>query len=134
MTYYSVNKILEIMKMYSIYKENVRNYKREHASVGVAQLGIEATMPKANTISDVVADEALKHVEDVHIFAEMKTDIKYLEDRWHRVTGEQDEKILSLRLDGYSAWQIARVSRCSERKVYNRLESIARMIGGFAEI
>src|SRR5699024_3213384 len=57
MTYYSTEKILEIIKHYHTNMQNIKEWQRDHASVGVVKMGIEATMPKANTLSDVVANE-----------------------------------------------------------------------------
>src|SRR5699024_5386640 len=134
MTYYSTEKILEIIKHYHTNMQNIKEWQRDHASVGVVKMGIEATMPKANTLSDVVANEAIRQIEDSKFFTEMETDIKYLQQRWDRVTNESDARILSLKLGGLSSWEIGNVVQCSERNVNKRLWVVAKTIQGCSEI
>src|SRR5690625_3247017 len=96
MTYYSVDKILQIIKDYHRNIELLNERKKYHASAGVSQLNEEATLPRANTLSDVTANEAIRHVEDSKFIADIKTDIKYLHDRLDRITNERDAQILNI--------------------------------------
>lgn len=127
LSYYTVDKVLEIIRGYS---NNIQNAKEsmEYASVGVAQYGIEATMPRGNTTSDVVANEAIRMVTGTGYFANMITDIKYLQDRWDRVTNEKDATVLNLRLDGLSSAEIGQILGCSERNVNIVLRRVAETI------
>src|SRR5690625_3223966 len=134
MTYYDIPKILEIIKQYNIDIKTLAERRKEYASVGVTQYGIESTLPKAQGVnSDVVANEAIRHVEDNMFFANMETDIKYLQDRWDRVTNETDAQILSLRLDGLSAREIGRILRCTDRTIHVRLRRIAETIKSYPQ-
>src|SRR5690625_4529231 len=100
MTYYDIPKILEIMKEYHIYRANMPDGNKEYASVGVTVYDEEAILPRANTISDVTANEALRGIDELPIFAQMRTDMKYIDDRLDRVTDKKDIEILALRLEG----------------------------------
>lgn len=133
MSYYTVKKILEIINLYHININNVRDLTRDIASVGVAQYGIESSLPRGNTISNIVEKEALRQIETNAFFAQMMTDIKFLQDRWDRVTNEQEAQILSLRLTGYSVRDISERLKISRKSVYLKLENIARTIGGYPQ-
>ena len=133
MTYYSVDKILEIIKMYHVNIKNVHNFSKEMASVGVAQYGIEASLPKGTNISDIVEKEAIRQIEGNKVFAEIITDIKYLQDRWDRVTNDTDAHILKLRLDGLSAHDIGQILNRTDRMIHIRLRRIAETIKGVVE-
>ena len=99
---YTVNKVLDIIKNYKHYQEAICNHKKEYASVGVAQGGIESVMPKAQGgTSDPTGNEAIKHVEDITAMSKIATDIKYVQDRLYRVPKEY-ESILDLRLSGHT--------------------------------
>src|SRR5690625_133316 len=128
MTYYSVDKILQIIKDYHRNIELLKNKRKHYASVGVSQLNEEATLPRANTLSDETANEAIRHVEDRKFIADIKTDIKYLHDRLDRITDERDAQILNMRLQGHSTSDIAIQHNCSRRNVDKRLRAIAKTI------
>lgn len=127
MTYYNTTKILEIMKNYSQYRKAIQCFKREYSSVGVAMYGIEATMPRGNTITMQVENEAIRQVESVKVFADMATDMKYLDDRLDRVD-ENDKHILQMRLDGYDVTNIALIEQCSKSTIHRTLNRTARAI------
>lgn len=127
MTYYNTRKILEIMKDYHVNTQAIKAHKKDYASVGVGKYGIEATMPRANTISNPVENEAIRQMEDVKHFANIQTDIKYLDDRLHRVPNKY-KYILGLRLLGYSVTDIQESIGKSRGYVHNRLIRIAKSI------
>lgn len=131
MSYYTAKKVKEIIKSYQHNNRLLEGRKPPMKSVGVAQGGIESVMPKASGgTSDVVASEAMRQIESNRYYAELATDIKYITDRWDRVTNECDAMILKHRLDGLSATDIALIMQCSRRKIYNRLDDIANAIAG----
>src|SRR5699024_3705995 len=101
MTYYNTSKVLQIIKDYHVYKTNIANAcVRDYASAGVTADTEESTLPRTNKISDVTANEALRGIDDLPVVAQMRTDIKYLEDRLDRVTDEIEIEILALRMEG----------------------------------
>lgn len=129
MTYYTTEKVLEIIKDYQVYKGNMQEGDKGYSSVGVAQYGIEATMPKAQgTTSDVVANEAIKQVGESLVIASMRTDAKYLEDRLYRVEDEILKEILALRMEGHTIRDIAEVTLYSKSNVHKLLVKIAKII------
>ena len=133
MTCYTVDKILSIINSYHINVNNVREISREMASVGVSQYGVESSLPKSNAISNVVEKEAMRQMEMSTFFADMITDMKYLQDRWDRVTEETEAQILAMRLSGYSATDISMRLKMSRKNVYLKLRNIARIIGGYPQ-
>lgn len=131
MTYYSVDKILDLIKMYHVNIEQIKSWQREYASVGVTVYDEEATLPKGNQISDTVANEAIRLVNDDIVFNMIETDVKYIQDRLDRVTEKEDAVILSMRLSGYSVQDIANVHSVTTRTIHRRLEKIAMLIQGY---
>lgn len=131
MTYYNTSKVLQIIKDYHVYKVNIANAcKRDYASVGVTAYNEEATLPRANTISDVTANEALRGIDELPVVSQMRTDIKYLEDRLDRVTDEIEIEILALRMEGLSASDIGAITLYSTRQIHRKLVDIAKLING----
>lgn len=130
MTYYNKQKVKEILKMYHHYSLLINSYKKEYASVGVTVYSEEAVMPRANTISDVTANEAIKHHEDIKYTADAKTDLKYVNDRLHRVSKEL-EHTLELTILGYDVNEISHIKACSKRKIYKELDKISAQICNF---
>lgn len=125
---YSINDIVEIINSYSVNINNIYEHNNDDdmESVGVAVL---TSQPSAPGVSDQVANQAIKRVNNGLIFAEMKTDIKYLHQRLHRVTNERQAQILNLRLQGHSASDISEVIGVSRSTIYNQLKIIAGIIG-----
>ena len=114
---YTTQKVLDIIKNYKHYQEAICNHKKEYASVGVAQGGIESVMPKAQGgTSDPTGNEAIKHVEDITAMSKIATDIKYVQDRLYRVPKEY-ETILDLRLSGHTVREIAFLQHRSYRYI-----------------
>lgn len=126
--YYSIDKILNIMKMYHTNLSNLQEIKKGMSSVGVSQYGEQAALPHGNTISSVTENEALRQIEQTKILSEIITDMKYIQDRWHRITDEQEAIIFHLRLNGYSALDISQVVKVSETHVYRTLKQIAEKL------
>src|SRR5699024_1811963 len=125
---YTTQKVLDIIKNYKHYQEAICNHKKEYASVGVAQGGIESVMPKAQgTTSDPTGNEAIRHVEDITAMSKIATDIKYVQDRLYRVP-KKYERTLDLTLSGHSVIDIANLTHRSVRAIYRELNCIAECI------
>ncbi|MEN2765764.1 hypothetical protein [Ornithinibacillus xuwenensis] len=131
--YYTISRILDIIKNYHINIKNVNEFGNDIKSVGVAQYGIEATLPKGNVISSVVEREVMRQIQENRFIANMITDIKYIQQRWSRVTNEKEAQVLSLRLDGYKVTDIAEILRMERSNVYRLLERAARRIKGYPQ-
>lgn len=131
--YYSINKILNIIKNYHINIKNMKELQIEARSVGVSQYGIDSSMPKGNTISSVVENEVLRQMENVKFWADMATDIKYVQERLHKITDEQEAKVLHLRLDGCSVVEIAKLLGIERAHVYRLLKNIAKTIKSYPQ-
>lgn len=124
---YSVEHILKIMEEYHIYRRNLNEGIKDYASVGVS---IITDMPLPSSLSDNVADEAIKMVEDVPYFNKIRTDMKYLEDRLDRVESEKLQTVMFYRLDGMTIRDIASVTEYSKTHIHRLLNEIAKCIKG----
>lgn len=124
---------MQIIKYYHINIQNIKELQEDMKSVGIAQYGDMAALPHGNNISSVVENEALRRIEDTKFWSRVITDIKYIQDRWYRVTDEQEAKVLSLRLDGYSVNDIAHLLKMDRSNVYRMLRKIARRMKGYPQ-
>ena len=125
---YTVNKVLDIIKNYHHNITILKEYRRTMKSVGVAQSGIESVMPKAQGgTSDPTGNEAVRLAGDASYFAELATDIKYLQDRLDRVPKEY-EAILDLRLTGHTVREIAFLQHRSYSHINKSLKHVAECI------
>lgn len=132
--YYSVEKILSIIRQYHINMNNINTLMHDSIkSVGVSQYGLESSLPKANNISRVVENEVIRREENSMFFAEMLTDMKYLQDRWGRVSDEKEALVLQLRLDGHSISDIAEILKMTRSGVYRMIERIALQIKNYPQ-
>lgn len=102
-------------------------------SVGVSQYGIESSLPKGNNISKVVENEAIRRVENTKVWAEMITDVKYIQARWHRITDEKEASILNMRLSGYEISEISQAMKMSRGHVYKVIREIAKAIKSYPQ-
>ena len=128
MTVYTVEKVKSIIKNYHHNITILKEYRRTMKSVGVAQSGIESVMPKAQGgTSDPTGNEAVRLAGDSSYFAELATDIKYLQDRLDRVP-KKYERTLDLTLSGHSVIDIANLTHRSVRAIYRELNCIAECI------
>lgn len=129
MTYYNKQKIKEIIKMYHHNTMLLKEHKKDYSSVGVAQGGIESTLPKAQgQTSDVVANEAIRQINANRYYSNIATDIKYVADRLYRITDERDAQIVNMFMLGNGIHDIANYFNCSRRNVDVRLDRIADTI------
>lgn len=125
---YTTQKVLDIIKNYHHNITILKEYRRTMKSVGVAQSGIESVMPKAQGgTSDPTGNEAVRLAGDASYFAELATDIKYLQDRLDRVPKEY-ETILDLRLSGHTVREIAFLQHRSYSYINKSLKHIAECI------
>lgn len=132
--YYSVNRILKIIHTYHVNMKNIKEMEQGlNASVGVAQYGIEATLPKGNAITKVVENEAIRQVDNSRYWAETITDMKYIQDRWHRITDEKEAMILNLRLNGITVAEISYIMHMSQSGIYKCLRKIAKTIKSYPQ-
>jgi len=129
--YYSIQKILQIMKDYHRNIQNITDMEQEDMqSVGVAQYGIEASMPKAGGISQVVENEAIRRVDSSRFWSIVSTDIAYIQDRLHKVkvTDDKFAMVLHMRLDGYSVEHIGRQLGMDRSNAYRILRRVVKVI------
>lgn len=123
--YYTPKKIMEIIADYHINIKNAHNMKYETVSVGIAQYGDDAGMPRSGGITRSVENEALRQIENTKYWSKKLTDIKYIQDRWYRITEEKDARVLSMRLDGMSVSEIADAEKRDRSSIHRQLTAIA---------
>lgn len=130
MSYFSVDRVKEIINDYHVNLENVREHRVEYDSIGVQSL---CSLPKGNAVSDVTCNEAMSKVSENQFMDSIISDMKYIDDRVHRVKVEQDAEILDFKLQGCSTLDIAQMIGMSRQTVDRRFNVIAREINGLSK-
>ena len=131
--YYSIDKILQIIHQYHTNINALQTVEREYKSVGVSQYGDDAAMPRGNRISSPTEIEAMRLIENNKVWSKMMTDIKYIQQRWDRVTDEQEAMVLHLRLSGYTMLDISQIIGKSKTQTYRLLRNAAKAIKGYPQ-
>ncbi len=94
-------------------------------SVGISLI---TDMPSGNRLSDNTANEAIRLHDHSISQKETITDIKYLQQRTHRITDEKDARVLNLLMQGYNMREVAEITQQSRQSVHYRLDAIAKDI------
>ena len=122
---YTPNKVKQIIKDYYINLKTLQETQIDMKSVGIS---IITDIPSGNRLSDNTANEAIRLHDHELSQKEILTDIKYLQQRTHRITCENNAQVLNLMMQGYSITDIASITEQSRQHVYNRLDRIANEI------
>ena len=129
---YSRMKVLNIIKNYHsnlCYTQEVLD--RAVKSVGVAQYGIEAAMPKSKGgHSSQTENQAIKSLYATKNISKKLTDMKYLQDRLYRIDDEKDAIIIYSVMQGKSYTETAQMIGCDRSLITKRMENIVDKICG----
>lgn len=133
-TLYSKEKVISIIRNYQNNVRYVEEIKKESvSSVGVAQYGEEAAMPKAQggKKSSDTENQVIRTEEILSKRArEIQSDMKYLLDRLHRIEDEKDAIIVHSVMHGKNYKEVADFLKCDASLITWRMNKIADVIRG----
>jgi len=99
-----------------------------------AAYGIQASMPKANTISDSTSREVIQRERKHKALTKFEKKVNFIENRSLYITDDRELTILNCLLTGMSIVAISQHMGFSERKVYSIKDDIVKKMMENAEI
>lgn len=125
---YTPTEIEQMIKDYhwmtNIIETNVFNYD----STGVAQYGIESSMPRSSGNGDKVFVRVLKNDVQGQKYQKLIQKVQFVDEKEQVVENEKDYYILQLLKRGKNFKQIAVFMECSHVNIYHRLQKIAKLM------
>lgn len=125
---YTPTEIEQIIKDYhwmtNIIETNVFNYE----STGVAQYGIESSMPRSSGNGDKVFVRVLKNDKQGQKYKKLVEKVQFVDEHEDVIENEKDFYILQLLKRGKNFKQIAVFMECSHVNIYHRLQKIAKQM------
>ena len=125
---YTPTEIEQMIKDYhwmtNIIETNVFNYE----STGVAQYGIESSMPRSSGNGDKVFVRVLKNDTQGQKYQKLIQKVQFVDEKEHIIENEKDYYILQLLKRGKNFKQIAVFMECSHVNIYHRLQKITKMM------
>lgn len=125
---YTPTEIEQMIKDYhwmtNIIETNVFNYD----STGVAQYGIESSMPRSSGNGDKVFVRVLKNDVQGQKYQKLIQKVQFVDEKEQVVENEKDYYILQLLKRGKNFKQIAVFMECSHVNIYHRLQKIAKQM------
>lgn len=127
---YSTKQVLTLIKEYQKNVKAIAHLRKEYLESicggNIAQYGIESSMPKAvGQTSDPVFKEVNRLLKQDKVIQRFENKVKYIQNRWDRVTDETQEVILSQVLSGTSYEYIAETMGISKQRVHQIINDIA---------
>lgn len=129
--YYDKERVISIIRNYH---SNLR-YTQEvlddvTRSVGVAQYGIEAVMPKpqGGKSSSDTEKQVVRTIQATKHISKKLTDMKYLQDRLYRIEDEKDAIILYSVMQGKNYAEVGELLECDRSVVKRRIDNIAELL------
>ncbi|ULG73011.1 hypothetical protein [Macrococcus brunensis] len=125
----------QIAKMIKEYQTNVRavarlrkEYIDDVCGAGIAQYGIEATMPKPQgQTSDPVLREVQRLMRQDAVITKYEQKVLYIQNRWDRVTDEKQAMIFNLVLSGLPMDKVAETVGVTSQRIHQIINVIAEL-------
>ncbi|WP_210126550.1 hypothetical protein [Mammaliicoccus sp. N-M50] len=127
---YSTKQVLTLIKEYQDNVKTIARLRKEYienvCGGNIAQYGIESSMPKAvGQTSDPVFREVTRLLKQDKMLNRYENKIKYVQDRWDRVSDETQETILNQVLSGVSYEEIAKTMGKTPSRISQIVKEIA---------
>jgi len=114
------NDIEQALRNYHWMLNQVERLERELANVEpslIPPYGIEASMPKANQISDKVGKTVIKRDEESRHLKKLKAKIAFIDNGLKNIENDLEKAVMLCIMDGLSQFQISQHFKISEGKV-----------------
>jgi fibronectin type 3 domain-containing protein len=106
----------------------IKTSLKDYEFTGVAASGIESIMPKGSGTSDTIAGEVIRREAKNIRLSRMEEQVKYIQDRVHKVEDPIYITIIECLLDGLTVSEISRHLRCMRQTVYNKIDKIVEQM------
>jgi len=123
------NDIEQALRNYYWMVNQVERLERELTNIEpmiVPPYGIEASMPKANQISDKVGNTVIKRDEESRHLKKLKAKIAFIDNGLKNIENDLEKAVMLCIMDGLSQFQISQHFKISEGKVSSIKSHIVR--------
>lgn len=130
---YTLDQVIELINNYkenfTVYTNLMKEYQDVMIGGNIAQYGEQAGMPKAQgTTSNLVWNELQRLIRQDKMISKYEVKVRYIQNRWDRVTDEKQAIILSQKLNGKSNAEIGKMLECDPRTVNKIVREIAVLL------
>ncbi len=130
---YSTEKIMDLINNYPYYisrlKELDAQYKSEVGGGSTSQYGIDAAMPKAQGgNSDPVHNDTIRRMKMDKELNRLQAKVRYIQNRWDRITDERTALVFNLRLNGMTYQSIAKEVGISPQRAHSIMNEVCETL------
>ncbi|MEZ2459318.1 hypothetical protein ACBR55_12125 [Salinicoccus roseus] len=130
---YSTEKIMDLINNYPYYisrlKELDAQYKSEVGGGATSQYGIDAAMPKAQGgNSDPVHNDTIRRMKMDKELNRLQAKVRYIQNRWDRITDERTALVFNLRLNGMTYQSIAKEVGISPQRAHSIMNEVCETL------
>ncbi|KIH69931.1 hypothetical protein [Salinicoccus roseus] len=130
---YSTEKIMDLINSYPYYisrlKELDAQYKSEVGGGATSQYGIDAAMPKAQGgNSDPVHNDTIRRMKMDKELNRLQAKVRYIQNRWDRITDERTALVFNLRLNGMTYQSIAKEVGISPQRAHSIMNEVCETL------
>ena len=123
------NDIEQALRNYYWMVNQVERLERELSNIEISIVppyGLEASMPKANQISDKVGKTVIKRDEESRHLKKLKSKIAFIDSGLKMIENDLEKSVMLCIMDGLSQFQISQHFKISEGKVRSIKSHIVR--------
>ena len=96
---------------------------------GIAQYGIEATLPKASGFSgDAIANEVIRRETKSKRVMRLEAKVKHIQDRLYLLQDDMEKVVVDCLLDGMSVTAISKHMGLSRQYIHTTINNIANTL------
>ncbi|PKD98548.1 hypothetical protein [Macrococcoides caseolyticum] len=130
---YTTNQIVRMIKDYQMNVKVVAKLRKEYiedvCGANISQYGIEATMPKPQgQTSDPILREVQRLMKQDTVIAKYEAKVRYIQNRWDRITDEKQAMIFNMVLSGVAYEKIAKTVELSAQRIHQIINEIAEIL------
>lgn len=106
-----------------------KEYIEDVCGANISQYGIEATMPKPQgQTSDPILREVQRLMKQDTVIAKYEAKVRYIQNRWDRITDEKQAMIFNMVLSGVGYDKIAKTVELSAQRIHQIINEIAETL------
>ena len=130
---YTTEQIARMIKEYQMNVKIVAKLRKEYiedvCGASIAQYGIEATLPKPQgQTSDPILREVQRLMKQDTVIAKYEAKVRYIQNRWDRITDEKQAMIFNMVLSGVAYDKIAKTVELSAQRIHQIINEIAEIL------
>lgn len=130
---YSTEKIMDLINSYPYYisrlKELDAQYKSEVGGGATSQYGIDAAMPKAQGgNSDPAHNDTIRRMKMDKELNRLQAKVRYIQNRWDRITDERTALVFNLRLNGMTYQSISKEVGVSPQRAHSIMNEVCETL------